>query len=327
MKKMNMFASCLAALCLTAAASALVPCDKQSECSSAKAKTVAQVQNSDSCAIGEAARAYVAQVTELMTEVETDMCPGGASVMALMAVLGENDEYKPMVAAFEQFMAEQMQKSQANAQINATSDCATKCSGAAKPVAQINASDCATKCSGAAKPVAQINASDCATKCSGAAKPVAQINASDCATKCSGAAKPVAQVNASDCASKCSGSKTVAQVTTETGCSSATKAVAQVTGESQCSKAAQARYTAYGCTNCDQIARVAARSYMNILIELKKVAGVEGCPMDVANKTLAAVMADLQTEMAAAEADNAEVVAVNLGAVSEKASGCCASKK
>lgn len=335
------FASCLAVLCLTAAASALVPCDKKSECSSAKA--VAQVVSTEAktcdgetktCPVARAASAYLTQVNEIMAGTDSDMCPGGASVMALMSVLKEDENYRPMVAAFEQFMAEQMGQGEAAAQVNATSDSSGTC-GSGKAVAQVNTSSDCAKTRDAARRVAQVNADgQCRATCTGA-KTVTQINTTSECTKSDGAAKGVAQVNASgECRKTCTATERVSQITTTTECAKTcdgSKRVAQVTADSQCSKSAQkTRYVAFESTKCDRLARIAARNYLNLLVELKQVAGVEGCPMNAANKTLSAVMAELQAEMAAANADeqtDTEAVAVSMGAVSEQASGCCASKK
>ena len=77
-----------------------------------------------------------------------------------------------------------------------------------------------------------------------------------------------------------------------------------------------------------ELVRAAAEAYLRILMETKSATGVDGCPMDVARKALAAVIEDMQTRVAS---ESGEVRNVSLGAVAEsdcsKASSESCSKK
>jgi len=85
--------------------------------------------------------------------------------------------------------------------------------------------------------------------------------------------------------------------------------------QGQGADAAQAKFVAFDCAKTDGVARAAAKAYVNILVELKKATGAEGCPMNAARQTLAAVMNDIQN----GNAETAEATAVSLGARLDKA--------
>jgi hypothetical protein len=271
-----LFASCLVGLCLTVGASAGESCGQKaakvnaSQCSEKTTGTATQVAKADSdcngCPIEAAARAYFARIKEIQKSNGGDGCPGGAAMKGLMAVLAEDENYRPMVARLEAFMAEQ--------------------TGGQVVAAKVNASDCASK----ATQVAKVNASDCASSCSSKAAQVAKVSSTDGCCPDASKAALVAKVNAGDCSAPCE---------------------------------SKASYVAYGCTTCDDLARAAAKSYLTMMMEIKRVTGAEGCPMEAANQTLAAVISEMQAASAQADASSdAEAETVTLGAVSDCPPGC-----
>jgi hypothetical protein len=93
--------------------------------------------------------------------------------------------------------------------------------------------------------------------------------------------------------------------------------VALASGSACCAKgdkAKQARFVAFGCEKSDRLARVAAQSYINLLMEMKKMYGAEGCPVEAATKVLASVAEEIQGERVA----KTDAAPVSLGAVSDK---------
>ncbi len=75
-------------------------------------------------------------------------------------------------------------------------------------------------------------------------------------------------------------------------------------------------YVAFGCRKTDRIARAAARSYLDLIRELKLSSQAEGCSAAAAAKVLASVLDEMRADRAAAASDEASQVSpVSLGAV------------
>ena len=75
-------------------------------------------------------------------------------------------------------------------------------------------------------------------------------------------------------------------------------------------------YVAFGCRKTDRIARAAARSYLDMMRELKLSSKAEGCSASAASKVLASVLDQMRADRAAADSDEAPQAApVSLGAV------------
>ncbi len=75
-------------------------------------------------------------------------------------------------------------------------------------------------------------------------------------------------------------------------------------------------YVAFGCRKTDRIARAAARSYLDLIRELKLSSQAEGCSAAAASKVLASVLDQMRADRAAADSDEAPQAApVSLGAV------------
>ena len=94
-------------------------------------------------------------------------------------------------------------------------------------------------------------------------------------------------------------------------------------------QASKASYVAYGCDKSDQIARAAAKAYLTIMSELKKVNGADVCAMKTAHETLTAMLEEMQAERMAAAQPVVEVETVSFGVVSESPacdSACSSSK-
>jgi len=334
-------ALCCTAIVATSVAMAAVPCDKKTRCDSAAQASLVQNDGTKTCSGVEAtsvsntkgdcaSQCSGAQATTVSnTNAGCDQCPVSramasltSAVKAMDAIGGSNDcsirtdvlaamgELEMMVKVMEQ--NPQLAQSAAAAFVSYQADCASKCSGAKATTVSNTAADCASKCSGAKATTVSNTSADCASKCSGAKATTVSNTDKSC---CSAGTVATKATTVSNTAKSCCSAGTVTQATT----------VSNTKGDSaaECSGAANATFVAYDCTNCDRIARAAAKAYMAIMVELKNVAGVEGCPADNAQKTLAALM----TERAGA---NAEVKAVSLGAVSEKkqcSSTGCSSKK
>ncbi len=75
-------------------------------------------------------------------------------------------------------------------------------------------------------------------------------------------------------------------------------------------------YVAFGCRKTDRIARAAARSYIDLMRELKLSSKAEGCSAAAAAKVLASVLNEMRADRAAAASDEApQATPVSLGAV------------
>ncbi len=107
--------------------------------------------------------------------------------------------------------------------------------------------------------------------------------------------------------------RTVAAVGgTSAGCRAARKAAALVVADS----ADPTPYVAFGCRKTDRIARAAARSYIDLMRELKLSSGAEGCSASAASKVLASILDEMRADRAAAASDEApQATPVSLGAV------------
>ncbi|MCH8006169.1 MAG: hypothetical protein IH888_08065 [Planctomycetes bacterium] len=109
--------------------------------------------------------------------------------------------------------------------------------------------------------------------------------------------------------------RTVAAVGgTSAGCRAARKAAAAalVVADS----ADPTPYVAFGCRKTDRIARAAARSYIDMMRELKLSSGAEGCSAAAASKVLASILDEMRADRAAAASDEApQATPVSLGAV------------
>ena len=106
------------------------------------------------------------------------------------------------------------------------------------------------------------------------------------------------------------------------GCCASQKAstVAKVDVDGACG----ASYVAYGCDKSDKIARAAAKAYLTRMYEVNSINGVEGCPGPMANEVLAAVITDIQKQMAGQQTAAVPAANISLGAVSDAPS--CAAK-
>ena len=107
--------------------------------------------------------------------------------------------------------------------------------------------------------------------------------------------------------------RTVAAVGgTSAGCRAARKAAALVVANS----ADPTPYVAFGCRKTDRIARAAARSYIDMMHELKLSSGAEGCSAAAASKVLASILDEMRADRAAAASDEApQATPVSLGAI------------
>ncbi len=107
--------------------------------------------------------------------------------------------------------------------------------------------------------------------------------------------------------------RTVAAVGgTSAGCRAARKAAALVVADS----ADPTPYVAFGCRKTDRIARAAARSYIDMMRELKLSSGAEGCSAAAASKVLASILDEMRADRAAAASDEApQATPVSLGAI------------
>lgn len=107
--------------------------------------------------------------------------------------------------------------------------------------------------------------------------------------------------------------RTVAAVGgTSAGCRAARKAAALVVVDS----ADPTPYVAFGCRKTDRIARAAARSYIDMMRELKLSSGAEGCSAAAASKVLASILDEMRADRAAAASDEApQATPVSLGAI------------
>lgn len=75
-------------------------------------------------------------------------------------------------------------------------------------------------------------------------------------------------------------------------------------------------YVAFGCRKTDRIARAAARSYIDMMRELKLSSGAEGCSAAAASKVLASILDEMRADRAAAASDEApQATPVSLGAI------------
>ncbi len=75
-------------------------------------------------------------------------------------------------------------------------------------------------------------------------------------------------------------------------------------------------YVAFGCRKTDRIARAAARSYIDLIRELKLSSQAEGCSATAATKVLASILDEMRADRAAAASDEApQATPVSLGAV------------
>ena len=93
-------------------------------------------------------------------------------------------------------------------------------------------------------------------------------------------------------------------------------------GQSKAKNVAQVQsksYVAFGCDKTDRIARAAARAYVAMMIELKQVAGGQGCSDQACTEVLAVVLADRNEQRDAIAETEVVVTPVSLSAVSEKA--------
>ena len=98
------------------------------------------------------------------------------------------------------------------------------------------------------------------------------------------------------------------------GCSAARKAAAAklVVADS----GDTSPYVAFGCRKTDRIARAAARSYIDMMRELKLSSKAEGCSASAASKVLASVLDEMRADRAAAASGEAPLATpVSLGAV------------
>ena len=138
---------------------------------------------------------------------------------------------------------------------------------------------------------------------------LASAKTADCCGSCGGAKAAALASGKSDCSQPCGGVNTAALASAKGDCCGS------------CGGAAPASYVTYDCTKCNALARTAAEAYLSLMMEIKKVAGAEGCPMEAADLTLAAVMADMQNAAQANAGVNATTV--SLSSVSEKKSDCC----
>lgn len=279
----KLFATCLAALCITFAASSVFggeSCgDKAlkasgSSCCPATGAAMQIAKADGDCAVENAARAYLAKVAEIGKANNSQCCPGTNAMKGLMAVLSEDEAYRPMVAQFEAFM-----NSQAGGQT----------------VAMVRNSDCSSPCDGVR------NAA------------LASAKTGDCSQPCDSAKNAALASAKSDCSQPCDSVKNAALASAKTGdCCGA------------CGGAASASYVAFGSPKCNDLARTAAEAYLAIMMEIKKVTGVDGCPYEAADRTLASVMHDMQNATQAKSGDAAgNATTVNLSAVSEKKADCC----
>lgn len=107
--------------------------------------------------------------------------------------------------------------------------------------------------------------------------------------------------------------RTVAAVGgTSAGCRAARQAAALVVANS----ADPTPYVAFGCRKTDRIARAAARSYIDMMRELKLSSGAEGCSAAAASKVLASILDEMRADRAAAASDEApQATPVSLGAI------------
>jgi hypothetical protein len=107
----------------------------------------------------------------------------------------------------------------------------------------------------------------------------------------------------------------------EVCCKEAKAKAALAAGSACCAKgdkAKQARFVAFGCEKSDRLARVAAQSYINLLMEMKKMYGAEGCPVEAATKVLASIAEEIEGERVAKTDAAPEAATVSFGAVSDK---------
>ncbi|MEM7230114.1 MAG: hypothetical protein AAF432_15005, partial [Planctomycetota bacterium] len=155
---------------------------------------------------------------------------------------------------------------------------------------------------------------DCAASCDSTKAALASNAKGDCAASCDSTKAALASNAKGDCAASCDSTKAALASNAKGDCAAT------------CDGAQAVTYTVYDCSKCDSLARVAARSYMNMLVELKSITGTEACPAEAAQQALAAVMKDMQAEQMA-KAATVETTTVSLGAVSEKAESCSASCK
>jgi len=293
------FVLCLAALCITFAVSSVSVFGGES-CGTKAAKasgssccpTMRVAKTDGSCAVEAAAREYLAKVAEIGSANGSQCCPGTNAMKGLMAVLSENEAYRPMVAQFEELMTRQ---------------------SGAQTVAMVKSSDCSSPCGSAKNAGLASGNSDCSQSCGSAKNAGLASGNSDCSQPCGPARNAALAGDKSDCSQPCGSAKNAALASAKTGdcCGS-------------CGGAAPANYVAFNCTKCNALARTAAEAYLSLMMEIKKVADAEGCPLEAADLTLAAVMRDMQNASQANAGDAAgNATTVSLSTVSEKKSDCC----
>ena len=190
-------------------------------------------------------------------------------------------------------------------------DCASSCDGTKQTLkmTKLVAGKTAT-CSEMSKAKAVLASG---STCSTTAK-ATKVASADCASSCESGAKPVVKL-VSNSPDSC-GDKTKAVLAKAASCSSKTAAtkVASADCASSCEsgvKSTNARYVAYGCESSDRIARVAARAYLEMLVELKGLGEADGCPMEAARDTLASVIDEMMAERMASDEAKADTLAVN----------------
>ncbi|MDY7107905.1 MAG: hypothetical protein SYC29_04635 [Planctomycetota bacterium] len=211
-------------------------------------------------------------------------------------------------------------------------DCCGSCDGVKNTALAGTKSDCSQPC-GTPKNAALASAkNDCSQPCDGVKNAaLASTKAGDCCGSCDGVKNAALAGTKSDCSQPCDGVKNAALASAKNDCSQPCDGVRNAALAStkagdccgSCVTASPANYLTYECTKCDTLARTAAEAYLSLMMEIKKVAGAEGCPMQAADLTLAAVMADMQNATQA-EAD-VKARTVSLGSVSEKKSDGCSS--
>jgi hypothetical protein len=309
----RLFAMCLAAVCLTFVVSSVSvggeSCgDKAVKASGSSCCPAMQVAKTDgSSAVEAAAREYLAKVTKIGSVNNSQGCPGAAAMKGLMAVLSEDEAYRPMVAQFEASMKQQP-GGQTVAMVK--TDCSQPCDGAKTAALASGRTDCGQPCDGAKNAALASGTTDCSKSCDSAKTAALASGTTDCSMSCDVAKNAALASGKTDCSKSCDSASMAALAGAKTGdcCGS-------------CGAAAPANYLTFGCTKCDDLARTAAEAYLSMMMEIKKVTGVEGCPLEAANLTLAAVMHDMQNATQANSGTG--TTTVSLGSVSEKKGEGC----
>jgi hypothetical protein len=98
---------------------------------------------------------------------------------------------------------------------------------------------------------------------------------------------------ADDCAASCSDAATTVKKTGDCCGSCATPCGA----EAQTVKASKAAYIAFGCEKTDALLTTAAKSYMDMIMTVKKISGAEGCPAECATEVLNRLAMKMNTTM------------------------------